>query len=408
MTELTTAVEERNDVLWEMAEECDLTTPSTIKTYIRRFREAPPAPSSERALPTAGGLKGCDFWWISKKDDEKSSQVSSSVKTEDSSGSSSIKTHSYNFDISDCEDSRSSLTSDEEFDKKTKDLLRKCDILLGTTNHYPTSVLEGNEATDRDKDQLNSFMERNIEVTKDTLVKNKYYDVVDDLVLPWVSHDVYNPANIGDDSTSSLMFDDRINMDSPDIGAKNKLHLDCAERNTTTSCIKGEKNIKSVEIEKYCGDESAHSLHTSFDNVNELQKSDDLFTLLSPSSSVDPGAMDSPKCLINNARSMTANEVDFSNKIASRRDTEAATVMIPSGPAKREILSQDEKDASKLQSESHIIVSVESEVCQRHLSHLTSDDVQPYLEDEVVSILWKRLLRVRSKIDSESSSRNIQ
>lgn len=114
----------------------------TIEAFIKRFREQPPAPPEERYIPD-----NVEFWWHnSKKNREDGAEISSPLSSRSNdSGRRERYGRKLGYNDSEDEDNENDYGRTQfsdsglfDFEKRTENLMMKCDEML-TENNPPTS-----------------------------------------------------------------------------------------------------------------------------------------------------------------------------------------------------------------------------------------------------------------------------
>jgi hypothetical protein len=484
--------------------------PSTIKAFIKRFREAPPAPSSQREAPVTGKQQRDAFWWLTDDKPEAmggardSSDGSSSSEDESSASISGSRSDTSDFEF----DSRK-----EDFDKKTEELLKKCDFLLQAHPASTRQELDSRpERTNLAQKQYDDKEDSDYIYRDDAYVRINHDDVCDDVldddvILPWVSLDVnvhseqtghhndefvtvensnhhgsgVNDPQVYDDIDYYNDIDYSINDSSNhDSDGKKKNQAEKIEADSRTTIVMEGEHSDTCSLQDNPKGEGA-GVRESACFEGELHISnDDLFAFLSPSSSlgisnVSASSMSPPPvCTINKSEAhirtdqregdvngckhnSVFNPVEsVEGSLVSRNGkTQSSSSVINSGgvPAVPQVSTaitescdnvnlefsgaarigdielgdticrkNDEDVASSVlqtktgggANDSEVagmsdeptgsycctsILSMTQDQCYNKQRSITSDEVEPFLGDEIVAILWKQLQCVRSEID---------
>ena len=432
-----------------MEKETNTNPQSTIKAFIRRFREAPPASSSDR------GLTPGDFWWLPEKSEEESDVLSSDRIVESTD--------------SDWNDSSDEIK--EDFDKKTEELLQKCDLLLqDVLPDYTDLNTKSPENCLDPYDNNNSDACSMSDDDSDKVNDNDDEGEDDYVVLPWVSVDVYNPSPqaTSDDTIHmpvqmvNLVYDNISEEGCPNPTSDNGEKLDDCdgrqshEHGSQTAMI-SEGNGMTVDIS---------SCVASFE-TNDLQRSDELFTFLSPSSSVGgldtscqqaddksglvsaganngicnfseslhitggasdlnseykcercvhtsaPAATDishndssnliltgEPSCYINGKYT---NQADTAVDQTELLDRVIRSSVHSAASGHTDVISTQAGDEDEVLDCRHSSDNISESNRSRSHASLSCAEVDPFLSDEIVSILWNRLLCVRGEIEQHGT-----
>jgi hypothetical protein len=229
--------------VWKM----DETRNGTIEAYIRRFREQPPAPPEKRHVPN-----NVDFWWHdrskSQPDSGENSQGSDGYLSPFSSRSSDSGRRSQRYskhydhdsddDIGEDQDPlhhthQSSNDDFDDFEKRTENLMKKCDNLLS--------------------DNQESKNHESIPPPKRN--NNVMIGMESEEFPPWVSVDILpSPLKPPDEHSSALS---PIKSSSPPL---------IEERNSPDS-IESRNRLQSQEDD---GEEDSHSSSESADDPSDV------------------------------------------------------------------------------------------------------------------------------------------
>lgn len=232
----------------------DETGRCTIEAFIKRFREQPPAPPEERYVP-----QNVEFWWHNQEDTHDSSELFSPLSSRSSNSGRRGERYGRKYENDDSEeeleqnDQGQTNFSDSglfDFEKRTENLMMKCDNLLSEID--PPSNDEKIEPVELVQAQA----ETNVAASEEEFAPWVSIDIPSEIAQPSNNHfEILSPIK----SASPPPIEDRNSPDSIDGEQRPSAEVGYEEVSEEESVSDTESDISDLE-------------NTSVETTNELIK----------------------------------------------------------------------------------------------------------------------------------------